>query len=207
MFLDKFFRLYKKAAGAAARVVHAPLKRLQHFDNESDNTLGRIVLPALLALGHSELTEKIFVHVAEDVLGLEALMLEWKFGDLVDQAGQYRVNLLAGVILFQHAFEFGVFFLDRVQRVVQQSADAFKLIFDGLAVFDLEFGAERNLGIVPDKIPTRQRRDPENVLFGVVVAGLQFLGDQIVGVVTQIVIMFRIAEIGFQFRVTLLERV
>ena len=76
-----------------------------------------------------------------------------------------------------------------------------------LAVSNLELGAHRHLGVVPDKIPARQGRHPEDVLFGVIVPGFEFLGDQIISVVAQVVVVFRIAEVGLQFRVTLLESV
>src|SRR4051812_4352339 len=62
----------RHAAGAAARVVDAPLVRLQHFDQHPHHRARRIELATALALRAGETTEEVFVDAAENVLGLVA---------------------------------------------------------------------------------------------------------------------------------------
>jgi len=143
--------------------------------------------------------------VAEDVLGLERVVLEGNFGDEVDQAGQRAVDLFARVVFFQHAFELGVFLLDGFERVVEQATDAVELVFEGLAILYLQHGAVGDLGVILDEVPARQRGHPEHVLLGVVVARFEFLFDQIGAIRSKVVVILRIGECGLQFFAALLE--
>ena len=66
---DEFFRLHKHAAGAAAGVIDLTLMRGKHCNKGFNNTGWRVELAASLAFGTGELTEKIFIHLAEQVAG------------------------------------------------------------------------------------------------------------------------------------------
>jgi hypothetical protein len=75
MQLNELFALHKETARTHGRVVHPALEGLQHLHDQRDDALGRVVLAAFLAFGQRELTEEVFVHVAEDVFALEAQRL------------------------------------------------------------------------------------------------------------------------------------
>ena len=49
--LYELFRMHEHPARTAARIEHPALIRLNHLDKQSDNTSGRVKLPALLAFG------------------------------------------------------------------------------------------------------------------------------------------------------------
>ena len=60
-------RVDEHAAGAAGRVEDAPLERLDDLDDQVHNAFRREEDAALLPLGHRELAEEIFVHLAEGI--------------------------------------------------------------------------------------------------------------------------------------------
>jgi hypothetical protein len=116
--------------------------------------------------------------VAEDVLGLQRGVPERDGGDQVDQLAELGlVDLQAAVLLVEHPFELGVVLFDRLQRIVDQPADAADGVGRFLAVLDNDLAAGRQLGMVLQRLPTRQLRHPEDVLLGVVVADLQLDGN------------------------------
>jgi hypothetical protein len=76
-------------------------------------------------------------------------------------------------------FQLGVVLLYGFERVVEQAADALELVLEDLAVPDLQHRAVGDLGVGSDEVPAGQRGHPEDVLLQVVVAGLEFLLDQL----------------------------
>ena len=71
-------------------IVDAALVGLEHLDDERDDGFRRVVLPALFAFRDGELAEEVFVNVAEDVLGVERVVMEGDGGDQVDQLPSLR---------------------------------------------------------------------------------------------------------------------
>ncbi len=214
MLLDEFFTLHKEAARAHGRVVHTALEGLQHFDNQGDDAFGGVVLATLLAFGQSELAEKVFVHVAEDVLAVEVqrlavvvLAVEIGVGKMRNQVGQLvAVDLRAGEVLVEHVLElFLVLALDGFHGVVDQPAHAAHLFGLSLAGFvPRQRRLGRQLGAVAQGLPARFQRHPEHVFLGVVVAYFQLGGEValvIVGVVRRrhVVVMLRVLELLAQF--------
>src|SRR5258708_22121091 len=66
--LDELLAANEHAARAAARVIHAAFVWGEHFDQDSDDTRGRIELAAFLALCAGEPREEILIYLAQDVL-------------------------------------------------------------------------------------------------------------------------------------------
>lgn len=209
MLFDKALALHEKAAGAATGVVHPALEGFEHFDDEADDALGRVELAATLAGGNREFAEEAFVDMAEDVLGLERFVLEGHGGQQVDQAGQCFVHAFAGIILVEDVLEPGIFLFDGVEGVVEQAADAIELVLPGLAVLDFKLRSGGDFGVVLDEIPTGQRQYSENVLFGVVVAGFEFLLNHfcidVASLIAEVVVVGRVVESLFQLVATFLE--
>ena len=101
VFLDEALALDEEAAGAHGGVVDAPLIGFEYLDDEGYDGLGGEVLAALLALGKGELTEEVFVNVAEDVLGVEVGVLEGDGGEEIDEAAEVVLgDFEAGVAVF-----------------------------------------------------------------------------------------------------------
>jgi hypothetical protein len=130
-------------------------------------------------------------------LACSAFVLEGHRGQQVDQTGQRFVDAPARIALVEHVLEPGVFLFDGFEGVVEQAADALELVLEGLAVPDLELGADGDLGAGLEEIPARQGRHPEDVLLGVVVARFEFLLDQLGAVRAEVVVVGWIDEGGF----------
>ncbi len=60
VLFDELLALHEEAAGAHGRVVDAALEWLEHFHDQSDDALGRVVLAAFLAFGQGELNRPGF---------------------------------------------------------------------------------------------------------------------------------------------------
>ena len=88
VLLNEPLALDKETTRTHGRVVHAAFVRFKHFDNQRHNRLGRKVLPALFALGERKLAQEVFIHVAQDILGFEAVVLKRNGRDQVDQAAR-----------------------------------------------------------------------------------------------------------------------
>lgn len=69
MGLDELLRLDEHAAGTAAGVVHLAVMGGENGHQGPDDAGGAVELTAPLPLGAGELTEKILVHLAQDVAG------------------------------------------------------------------------------------------------------------------------------------------
>ena len=137
--------LHEHAGRAAARVVHPPLVRLQHLDEERDHGAGGVELAALLPLGAGEAGEEVLVHPPQHVARPRLRVADRHVADDVDQAAEpVGVQRRAGVLLRQHAAERRVVPLDGGHRVVQQQADV------RLARLSLQV------------VPPRLRRHPED---------------------------------------------
>ena len=125
-------------------------------------------------------------------------MAEGDGGDQVDEFAELGlVDLQATVLLVEHPLKLGVVLFDGLQGVVNQAANAADLVGAGLAVFDLDLGAWRQLGMVLQGLPAGQLRHPKDVLFGIVVADLQlgsnfflvlFVGIVVTGIEVVIVV-------------------
>ena len=191
---DEFFRLHKHAAGAAARVVHLALVRVQHGDQRVDDGLRGVELAAFFAFGAGELAEEVFVHLAQDVAGDGLVFAKADGGHQVHQLAQLAVRQRgAGVAFVEDAFQARVFLLDDGQRVVDAFADV------GL------------LGGGAQAFPAGGFRHPEHVHFAVVVALFQLFGQQLgVAVVQEVVVSFvgkaagelvapRLKGVGYEF--------
>jgi len=109
---DEFCRLDEHAAGAAARVINAPIKRLQNFNKGSHNTGGSIELTGKFAFLFGKLGEAIFVCTTENVLAvsmLDHLNVREKVNHF---AKTPLVQLRTGKILRKNILEAFVLFLD-----------------------------------------------------------------------------------------------
>ena len=93
VLLNEFLRLHEETTGATAGIVNAPLEWLKHLDDYRNDGLWRVVLPALLAFGHREFAEEVFIHVAEDVLCVQRFVMKRNARDQIDQAGKHTINL------------------------------------------------------------------------------------------------------------------
>jgi hypothetical protein len=89
------------ATRAHGRVVHPALEGLQHFDDERDDALGRVVLATLLDFCQGELTEDVFALEIQR-LAVVVLAVEVGVGEMSDQVGQFVVvDLGAGKVLVE----------------------------------------------------------------------------------------------------------
>jgi len=146
VFFHEPDRLHKHAARTAAGVEHAAFVGGEHFDEQLDDAAGRVELPAFLALGAGELRQEILVHAPEDILRPALLVAKADLRNQVDHFPQLLlVQVGAGVILGEHAFERRVVALDGDHGVIQQLAD------------EWVFGAALQIS------PARFRRHPEDV--------------------------------------------
>ena len=123
VLLDEALALHEHAAGAAAGVVHATLVRCEHRDEQLDHVLGRVELPALLALGAGELRQEVLVDAPQHVLRPRRVAPHLDVAHQPDQRAE-RLLVEAGpcVVLRQHAFERSVFGLDSCHRLVDALA-------------------------------------------------------------------------------------
>ena len=76
--------LHEHAAGAAGGIEDAPVKGLQHLDQEADDAGGREELAALLPLAHGEGAEEVFIDLPEGV----ALQIGGDGGEGLQQVAQ-----------------------------------------------------------------------------------------------------------------------
>ena len=105
-------------------------------------------MTTLFAFGKRELAQEVFIHVTQDILCFEALVLKRDCGDQVDQAAHICwVKLELGVGLVQHPFEFGVFLFDHVERIIDEFARRSDLIGLFFSVRDGNLSAWWQLGI------------------------------------------------------------
>ena len=106
------------AAGAAGRVENPTVKRLQHLDEQANNTDRRVELAAPRTLRASELTEEILIDPPERV----ALGGRWNLRYLLEQVLQERTvkNL---VRLWQDACELRILRLDVPHGLIDGLAD------------------------------------------------------------------------------------
>ena len=140
MGANELDRLHEHARGAATGVVHPPLVRFEHLDQQLDHAARRVELAALLALGAGELGEEVLVDAAEHVLGAALGVADLDVADEVDELAEPQlVERGAGVVLGQHAFEGGVVALDAGHGVVDELADG-GLLRLGLEVRPARFG-------------------------------------------------------------------
>lgn len=223
VLFDELLALHEEAAGTHGRVVDAALEGLEHFHDQGDDALGRVVLATLLTFGEGELAEEVFVDVAEDVLGFQIQRLALVFAgtevgirEVADQAGQLAgVELDAGEVLVEHILQADVLALDGFHGVVDQPADRahfLGLVLAGLVPGQCCLGWQ--LCAVAQGLPTGFYRHPEHVLLGVIVADFELGGDAVfvllgacaaVFVRVHGVVMVRIGELFAQFPLALLE--
>ena len=131
MLFDELLALHEEAAGAHGWVVDAALERLEHFHDQGNDALGRVVLAPLLAFGQGELAEEVFVDVTKDVFGFQVqrlafVLLGTEIGirEVADQPGQLAgVELHTGEVLVEHVLQACVLALDGLHGVVDQPAD------------------------------------------------------------------------------------
>ena len=152
MGADELHRLDEHAGGAAARVIHAALIRLQHLHEEPHDRARGVEFATLPALGQGELLQKVLVDVAQNVrgagFGAANLDVAHHVNDL-PQTG--LVQGRAGVVRGQHILERRVVPLNGDHGIVDQSPDV------GLASLILEI------------LPAGLGRHPEDVLSDVLV--------------------------------------
>ena len=70
MLFNEAIAGHEEPAGTHRRVINAAVIRLEHFDNQGHDAFWRVVLPTLLTFCQRELTEEIFVYVAENIFAL-----------------------------------------------------------------------------------------------------------------------------------------
>ena len=158
-------RLHEHARRAAAGVVDPSLERLDHLDEQLDDTARSVELAAPLPLGVGEHRQEVLVDATEHVLGPGRLVAHADVAHEVDDLSQaHLVERLAGVVLRQHVPERRVVPLDGRHRVVHQPTDP------------------RLLGLTPEVAPAGRWRNPEDVLGSVLVG--------IVGVGTVVALQF-----------------
>lgn len=219
VLLDELLALHEEAARTHGRVVHAALERLEHFHDQRDDALGRVVLATFLAFSQGELAEEVFVDVTEDVLGFQVQRLALVFAgsevgirEVADQPGQLAgIELHAGEILVEHVLQPDILPFDSFHGVVDQPADrthVLRLVLAGLVPRQRRLG--RQLGAVAQGVPAGFQRHPEHVFLGVVVAHLK-LGSKValvvVGVVLRghVVVMVGVGELLAQFALAFIE--
>src|SRR6266852_4829425 len=106
MRLDEFLAADEHAAGAAAGVVDAALVGREHIDQHADNARRRVELPALLAFRAGELREKIFVNLAQYILGAVRWTSQSDIAHKVDKLAEpLLVEAGPSEVLGQHALE------------------------------------------------------------------------------------------------------
>ena len=70
----EFFALYEHTARATAGVIYAPLKRFNHFYQQSNYTSWCIELSTFLTFGTGKLAEEVLIDPAENILGTTLLI-------------------------------------------------------------------------------------------------------------------------------------
>src|ERR1043166_4018276 len=70
---NKVRTMHEHSTRTARRIEDAPVKRLYDFDNQPDDTRGRVKLPALLHRLDCEVAHEVFVNLSERI----ALDFEW----------------------------------------------------------------------------------------------------------------------------------
>ena len=145
--------LHEHAAGTATGVIHTPLVRLDHLNQELDDALRGVELATELALRRSEAPKEILVHPAQDILGARFRVAEADGADEVNQfAEPGLVERRPGVVLGEDTLEYGVLAFDGDHGVIHQLADV------------------RLLGVGFERRPTCLLRHPEDISGGVLVA-------------------------------------
>ena len=100
MGFHKFLRLHEHATGTTAGIVNAALVRREHPDQETDDTIGRIELTAVLALGAGEHGEEVFVDPPQNVLRAIFFIAQTDGANDVDQLAEPGlVQTGAGIVL------------------------------------------------------------------------------------------------------------
>src|SRR6185437_10582404 len=82
---DELLALNEHSTGTAARVIDATLVRLDHFDEELNDTSGGIKLAALLSFRAGELPEEVLVDTSEDVFGSAFLVTKSDFPNQINE--------------------------------------------------------------------------------------------------------------------------
>ncbi len=110
--------LHEHAAGAAGGIEDAPVKRLDHFDQQAHDGAGRVELAALLPFGAGEFAEEVFVDATEGIV----VKADGNLGDFLQQLlEQGAGENLKGAR--QHARQLRVVLLDFRHRVVDGLPD------------------------------------------------------------------------------------
>ena len=153
------------------------------------------------------MAEKVFVDVAQDVFGVEALVLKGDFGNQVDQANEALLRQLElGVVLVEDPFELGVFLFDFGEGVVDEFSNGGDFVGRLLAVDDFDFCPGSEGRVFLNRFPAGQGRHPEDIFFNIIVAHFQFLMNClfiltfrfIVSRIEKVVVVF-VPQLGFNF--------
>jgi len=72
---------------------------------------------------------------------------------LAQRGGEAGHLVFEGFAAVEYALEFGVFLLDRFQRIVEQAVDALGNVGVGLAVSDFTLGVDGDLGAGLEEVP------------------------------------------------------
>ena len=222
VLLNKLLTGDKETTGAHGRVIHPPLKGLQHFHNQGDDAFRRVVLATLFAFRQGELAEEVFIYVAKNILAVQFQLFALVFGvaeagvrETVNQADQFFVIQLIVADAVENAFQFAVGFFDLIQRIVDQPGDGAQLNVFPLFVLP-DHRTDGQSGGLFQCAPAGMLWYPEDVFLLVVVENFQligygllviFIGSEIVpGQVVDIVIVVFLEE-RFQFFLTLFKRI
>ena len=134
--------------------------RGQHSNQSFHNTGWCVELPTFLAFGTGKLSQKVFIHLAQNIACCAGIAAKTDGGNHIDQFAQLTVGQLgAAIALVQNPFELGVFCFDGGQGVVDALTDI------------------RLLGGGAQRFPTGGFGYPEDVGRGVIVAVFQFGGE------------------------------
>ena len=152
---DELLALHEHPARAATGVEDASFIGGQHLDEDPDDALRGVELPALLPLGAGEPGQEVFIDAAEDVLRPRFLLLEPDAGDLVHEFAQPRlVQRLVVEVLRENPLQPRVLLLDADHRIVDQFPDP------GTLRLRLDVGPAGELGHPEDILPGRIRPCP-----------------------------------------------
>src|SRR5579875_3621190 len=153
---DEPLGLDEHAARATARVIHPSLVRLDHLDEELDDTPWRVELASAFSFLRGEAAEEVLVHPAEEVLLPVLGSAKPKAGDQVNQLAKASdIEAWTGVVLRKHASKTRVLYLNSIHSRVDELPDL------------------RLLRLRLEELPAGLWGDPEDALGRVLVSGLQ----------------------------------
>ncbi len=152
MLLDELLALHEHPRRPTAGIVDTPFERLDHLHQKTHHAARCKVIAARSPLLTGELTEKILVDPAQNILAAALPVAQPDGAEDIDQFAQFvLIQRWTRIVFGEYALERRVLLLDGFHRIVDDFADG------GL------------LGVGPNVRPPRCLRHPENVFGPVLV--------------------------------------